>query len=921
MACALSWLIRRTFRGRLAAWRTSLFHLALALLLMMGATVSADRASAQCVAGVSCTIFGGTLTLPNATYPETSYSNSGTVLETFGGAITGQGLSITGTGFGFVNVAWAGSITLSDSVILGTGDGLAYGVLSLGTGTVITLNNVSVTTTGAFDAFGDNAPKAVVAEGGGTVIVNGPSSIQTSGQRAVGVQAQTGLVELNGTAAAPISILTRGLEAHAVQSCGPAASSPTCGVPGDSLVTLHYVSVQTQGDSAFGLFADGFAPAPTSSILVADNVSVTTQGSAAIGVVAQGSFGNTTSLSITNSSVRTSGAAAFGLFASTGTIIASGVLVETTGTGAHALVVENLGQITASDVVASASGADANALTLTGNSTSAFLRGSLTSASGPAINVAGGLANVSLTGTSVTGPDWLNVAPTATVDLTASAATLSGSVTTAPGGVSNLDLINSTWNMTGSSNATSVKNERSTIQFAAPSPDPTLLTSYRTLTVGSYVGAAGAFGLNTYLGGDRSPSDRLVVDGGTASGTSLLRVANTIGPGSVTTGDGILVVQGINGATTGSGAFALGGIVAAGPYEYQLFRGGLTGGTSDNWYLRSSAPPEPPVPPTPSPAPPVPLYRPEAALDTLTPGIARLLGMSMLGTFHERQGDQAYLRGAGSFPGSWGRVFGRYAEERRSGPLSPELEGHIAGFQVGQDLYGVDQGGHRDRFGMFLGYARADVDARGFSLSQQRALVGNYKMNALSLGAYWTHIGPSGWYVDAVVMGSRFDGDPRSSRGVSLNSEGYGLTASLEGGYPIPFGAGMTLEPQAQLIWQHVSFDGARDPFATIRFDPGDAFTGRLGMRLNGSLAAGGQMLKPYLIANVWRAFSGNDRTTFNVTTLATDFGYTSLEMGGGVSTDLSAGVSLYAAASYTTNLGGDHRRGIRGNLGLRVTW
>ncbi|WP_420846253.1 hypothetical protein [Microvirga brassicacearum] len=31
--------------------------------------------------------------------------------------------------------------------------------------------------------------------------------------------------------------------------------------------------------------------------------------------------------------------------------------------------------------------------------------------------------------------------------------------------------------------------------------------------------------------------------------------------------------------------------------------------------------------------------------------------------------------------------------------------------------------------------------------------------------------------------------------------------------------------------------------------------------------------------------------------------------------------MSLYATASYETNLGGSHRETIKGNLGLQVTW
>ena len=57
--------------------------------------------------------------------------------------------------------------------------------------------------------------------------------------------------------------------------------------------------------------------------------------------------------------------------------------------------------------------------------------------------------------------------------------------------------------------------------------DPTLLSSYKTLTVNNYVGEGGQIRLNTYLAGDGSPSDRLVINGGTATGTTTVIPSNT----------------------------------------------------------------------------------------------------------------------------------------------------------------------------------------------------------------------------------------------------------------------------------------------------------------------------------------------------------------------------------------------------------
>jgi Autochaperone Domain Type 1 len=60
-----------------------------------------------------------------------------------------------------------------------------------------------------------------------------------------------------------------------------------------------------------------------------------------------------------------------------------------------------------------------------------------------------------------------------------------------------------------------------------------------TLTVGNYAGAGGNIVFNTFLSADNSPSDRLVINGGTATGTTILTIHNTTGPGEPTTANGI----------------------------------------------------------------------------------------------------------------------------------------------------------------------------------------------------------------------------------------------------------------------------------------------------------------------------------------------------------------------------------------------
>ena len=94
--------------------------------------------------------------------------------------------------------------------------------------------------------------------------------------------------------------------------------------------------------------------------------------------------------------------------------------------------------------------------------------------------------------------------------------------------------------------------------------------------------------MNTFLGADGSPSDKLIINGGSATGNSFLRITNAGGPGAQTVANGIPVVQAINGGTTAPGAFTLAGEVRGGAFDYFLFRGGLGGSSPNDWFLRST---------------------------------------------------------------------------------------------------------------------------------------------------------------------------------------------------------------------------------------------------------------------------------------------------------------------------------------------
>src|SRR5262249_22101166 len=415
-----------------------------------------------------------------------------------------------------------------------------------------------------------------------------------------------------------------------------------------------------------------------------------------------------------------------------------------------------------------------------------------------------------------------------------SGSTLTGSAFTDSTSTSTVNLTNgSVWTITGcstcaipnNSNVTTLTNNNSTINFLAPTGAPTLQSSYLTLTAVNYTGTGGTIGLNTFLGADGSPSNLLIINGGTATGSTLMRITNTGGPGVETTGNGILVVNAINGGTTTPAAFSLaGGRLTAGAFDYFLFRGGVSPGSQDSWFLRNAlvAPPLGAVIPTPTPAPgspplppvvpgeaPIPLFDPEVPLKSVVPSVARTLGLVTLGTFNERQGDQLLVRGdPNTRVGVWGRVFGQGTREQFAQGARPDFDGTFAGFQTGADLLRWESSnGHSDRIGFYVGQAHASGAVHGLVDAFEGAPAGHVDLDATSFGGYWTHLGPSNWYIDAVLQGTYFQTSANSIRGFANNFSGGGFAASIEGGYPIPLMSWLTFEPQIQGIWQRTSFD------------------------------------------------------------------------------------------------------------------
>jgi hypothetical protein len=246
---------------------------------------------------------------------------------------------------------------------------------------------------------------------------------------------------------------------------------------------------------------------------------------------------------------------------------------------------------TAPSIVASGGGtvsAAGNAINITGatNAIATFDNFNITSASGDLIHVDPSTGTINFTGTTAAanGGNLLNVTGSATsgstIAFNASASTLTGAIQTDAISTTNVTLTNgTTWTMTGSSTMTSLNLSNSSVTFS-PSG------GFKTLTVGSLVGGTGAnITLNTQLAGAQN-TDQIVINGGTATGTTALTIKNASAnnAGAATAGSGIPVVVVTNGGTTTTTAFKLASPVTAGGFGYTL----AENPSNDDWYLTGS---------------------------------------------------------------------------------------------------------------------------------------------------------------------------------------------------------------------------------------------------------------------------------------------------------------------------------------------
>lgn len=757
----------------------------------------------------------------------------------------------------------------------------------------------------------------------------------------------------------------------------------------------------TNGSGGLFTTSSGFIDADGVVVKVTGGTGAQAEGSSKI-QIANSSFETTgtglfsygATLKATDTQITTSGANGYGLRSDSqtgaGLVEVIGGRLTTAGTGAHGVVASFGGTATLVGTPVTTTGDDAALVYMLGaaaHTNTVSIDGGaapMSAAKGVGVLIRGATNNLSLTnvdmGTNGTLFDVRHRALTGTSDpdpanpgilnAVVEGSTLRGAARPDDGSTIALQLSgNSVWYISdavadaitpvsGLSGDQSRVNDLSVtdsrIVFNAP-----VGGSFKSLEVaGNYTGTNATISLNAQLDGDGSPSDKLVINGGMVSGNTSLLITNSGGAGALTVGDGIVVIDAINGGTTGADSFMLGGRVAAGAYDYKLYRGGSS--SDDSWYLRSTetlglTDPQTDTPPQ---IIEVPNIRSEVPLMAAVMPVALEYGFSVLGTLHERMGtigaapvipayEERVVRGRNGkrevlrtptlkadenrwFAGAWSRVIGDRGFQDHNNFINrgPSYNYTFAGIQAGLDVLAREQAdGTLDKVGIYVGYGNIDVNVKGAWSGK----AGSVDMDAYTVGGYWTHKAAQGWYSDAVIQGTWYQADAKSISGQRIKPDGFGFLASLEGGYSFNLGNGLTLEPQAQIIYQTLSFDNVTDAYGRFDLGSGDSVRGRLGLRLSKDWAisdgAKPRLLNTWLRTNVWHEFSGKTSTTVaslngeNPLTVSSSLGGTWFEIGAGVSGQISEEVSLFASGAYSHSLDNRGREAWNGRLGATIKW
>ncbi len=227
----------------------------------------------------------------------------------------------------------------------------------------------------------------------------------------------------------------------------------------------------------------------------------------------------------------------------------------------------------------------------------------------------------------------------------------------------------------------------------------------------------------------------------------------------------------------------------------------------------------------------------------------------------------------------------------------------LAGVAGGQLIGGLEFGFNSLSTNVTTTLTSADIDTDAYDAT---------------LSALW--IANSQLYIDGQIRYAYFDSTIRPSGGVGVDTDSRGYGLSVEVGKPFDLQNGLTLVPQAQLMYSDINTDDVINLAGggqTGSLEDGDTLTARLGLRAERDLV-GTSVL--YGQVDYYHAFDNKTAVTFARNTIVTARGKNTAALTVGGHMALSARTTLFGEISGETGLGSnssDYAFG--GNVGFEI--
>ena len=453
---------------------------------------------------------------------------------------------------------------------------------------------------------------------------------------------------------------------------------------------------------------------------------------------------------------------------------------------------------------------------------------------------------------------------------------------------------------------------------------------FGTFTVGgNYTGQPGGkLSIYSVLGGDASPTSKLVVEGDTEGSPTNIRVINQNGSGGYTD-KGILIVD-VQGKSDPN-AFTLAydykqpdgtAAVAAGKYLYHLQYDPEDG----DWYLKTLLNKDD----TPVVNPSVPLYEAYPEI---------MLGYMKVNTLEERVGNRKWHIIEDGEPqqhlqyqeGTWFKtegLSGKYKADRSTAAPDSSYDVDSWKMKMGYDKIISRQDAATTVVGglnLQMGQARARI----------KSAVGNGKIKSdgKGLGGTMTWYKDNGVYVDTQAQAVWFDSDISSSSSAAAQqiegNKGFGYGLSVETGKRIALKRPhWSWTPQMQLAYSNVDFDSFSDVNGlAVKRGSADSLQGRFGAALNYEKSYKNEndenyrSVKAYGLLNVYHEFHDGTNVLIAGDNFASknDPTWLGLAVGGTYNYGRNSQYSLYGELGISTsakNFGDSHV--LRGEVGFR---